>query len=106
MSKPTADPQSSANFPIPNSGDPKDVMTKIAKREEQSRQTWVNIMTARDLRNDLRDCFRREGVNHRENCKEFALAYMAAINEPLTVGGVGPRLKGMKERAARHGSTS
>lgn len=40
-------------------------------------------------------------MNHRENCKEFALAYIAAINEPFVTGGVGPIRKGMQERAAQ-----
>uniref|UniRef100_A0A6U4J2J9 NADH-ubiquinone oxidoreductase 12 kDa subunit n=1 Tax=Hemiselmis andersenii TaxID=464988 RepID=A0A6U4J2J9_HEMAN len=100
MSKNYADPQASANFKIPNSGDPSDPMTTFSKREEENRAGWVKIMKARDIRNQLRDCFRREGVNHVENCREFALAYIQAISEPAHPGGVERIRSGMQERAA------
>mmetsp|Transcript_14548 Transcript_14548/g.37156 ORF Transcript_14548/g.37156 Transcript_14548/m.37156 type:complete len:112 (-) Transcript_14548:9-344(-) len=100
MSKNYADKQASANFKVPNSGDPSDPMTTLSKREEENRAGWVKIMKARDIRNNLRDCFRREGVNHVENCREFALAYIQAIGEPFTAGGVQRIRGGMEERAA------
>ena len=43
---------------------------------------------------------RREGINNLDNCKDFALAYISAISQPFTTGGVGPIRAGMAERAA------
>lgn len=46
----------------------------------------VKVMWARDAREELRQCYRREGVNHLENCKPFVEAYLAAIAEPMFNG--------------------
>jgi hypothetical protein len=34
-------------------------MYKISKKEEANRETWIKIMNARDLRHQLRECYRR-----------------------------------------------
>ena len=113
-------------------------MTKMAKREELNRQSWIKIMNARDIREQLRQCFRRyaepptkifyimytycdkmhfasvhytlpqywfrpgcrEGVNHQENCKEVALAYIDAISKPFVTGGLELRRKKLHDMLA------
>lgn len=42
-------------------------------------QLLVEGATINILRNNLRDCYRKEGVNHFEACSEQAEAYIAAI---------------------------
>eukprot|EP00285_Hemiselmis_virescens_P015347 CAMPEP_0173389684 /NCGR_PEP_ID=MMETSP1356-20130122/13029_1 /TAXON_ID=77927 ORGANISM="Hemiselmis virescens, Strain PCC157" /NCGR_SAMPLE_ID=MMETSP1356 /ASSEMBLY_ACC=CAM_ASM_000847 /LENGTH=124 /DNA_ID=CAMNT_0014346911 /DNA_START=24 /DNA_END=398 /DNA_ORIENTATION=- len=100
MSKNYADPQASANFEIPNSGKKDDPMTNFSRKEKENRQAWISIMRTRDIRHQLRECFRREGVNHVENCREFALAYIEAISQPNTTSGIDPIRKGMEKREA------
>ncbi|KAJ1487893.1 hypothetical protein T484DRAFT_2168275 [Baffinella frigidus] len=48
--------------------------------------TLNQIMWARDAREEVRQCYRREGVNHLDNCKEFVQAYLAAIEVPFFNG--------------------
>jgi hypothetical protein len=42
----------------------------------------------------------REGVNHQENCKEIALAYIDAISKPFVTGGLEARRKRLQEMLA------
>ena len=42
-------------------------------------QTLISIETVKVLRERMSDCYRREGVNHLENCKSFVAEYTKAI---------------------------
>ena len=84
---PACDPQATANFDF-GSGSSKDPVAAATARDNKVKDVWVKIMSAREARNALAQCYRREGVNHQEKCKEFAEAYMAAINEPFYSAGV------------------
>ena len=50
--------------------------------EQEAREQWINVMETRKIREKLRECYRASGVNHREECREFALAYKARIESP------------------------
>ena len=46
----------------------------VAFREahaQADRETWVAIASTRLLREQIRECYMREGVNHLKNCKEY-----------------------------------
>lgn len=53
-----------------------DPLVNINAREQRTKEAWIKIMSAREARNDLRECYRREGVNHLDNCSQFAKAYL------------------------------
>jgi hypothetical protein len=40
--------------------------------EQRARERQVAYETVRLLREDVIECYRREGVNHYENCRDFA----------------------------------
>mmetsp|Transcript_20530 Transcript_20530/g.32119 ORF Transcript_20530/g.32119 Transcript_20530/m.32119 type:complete len:106 (+) Transcript_20530:83-400(+) len=103
---PACDPQATANFDFPASGS-KDPVAAANARENKVKDVWVKIMTAREARNSLAQCYRREGVNHQEKCKDFAEAYMASIKTPFYTAGmkkyVGPeKTAGLAPPAAGH----
>jgi hypothetical protein len=43
-------------------------------------------MEARIVRKKLQDCYRFEGVNHNENCRELAEQYLGMIRENKVSG--------------------
>lgn len=53
----------------------------IKAREEHIRESWVRAMEARIVRTELQKCYRGEGVNHLENCRELAEKYTAMIRD-------------------------
>eukprot|EP00277_Geminigera_cryophila_P043327 CAMPEP_0173081664 /NCGR_PEP_ID=MMETSP1102-20130122/17447_1 /TAXON_ID=49646 /ORGANISM="Geminigera sp., Strain Caron Lab Isolate" /LENGTH=98 /DNA_ID=CAMNT_0013956367 /DNA_START=127 /DNA_END=423 /DNA_ORIENTATION=- len=89
---PQFDPQGAANFSFPATGAKDDPLVNINAREQRTKEAWIKIMSAREARNDLRECYRREGVNHLDNCSQFAKAYLDAINAPFFTGGMSKRL--------------
>ncbi|KAL7573280.1 hypothetical protein ACA910_003425 [Epithemia clementina (nom. ined.)] len=48
--------------------------------EQRARERQVAIETVKILRERLRTCARREGVNGHENCRKEALDYLEVIN--------------------------
>jgi hypothetical protein len=59
-------------------------------------------MEARLVREELKKCYRGEGVNHLQNCKELAERYAAMIRDNAVrlslltwASGVGMRLMGV-----------
>jgi hypothetical protein len=50
-------------------------------------QQFEKVATIKLLRERMTQCYRVEGVNHKEKCKEFAESYMQAIGT-LKQGGV------------------
>ena len=63
--KPTKDPAKSAEL--------------IAQRV---REKQIAIATIKAVRGELRACYNREGVNHREKCKHLATEYLERIRAP------------------------
>lgn len=49
-------------------------------REQRVRERFVAIEEAKMLREKLQACYRREGVNHYQNCRELADAYMKKVH--------------------------
>ena len=48
---------------------------KLKKRDQDVRESWIRTMEARLVRDDLQKCYRVEGVNYLENCKDLAERY-------------------------------
>ena len=44
-------------------------------------QKWIQVETIKILRTRLRDCYRKEGVNHHAKCRPHVEAYLKAIEE-------------------------
>jgi len=64
---------------IPSSHEELTAMLKA--RQEHIRETWIKAMETRLYREELIKCFRGEGSNHGEACKELAERYMKALDE-------------------------
>jgi hypothetical protein len=72
---------SSLNFPLhyPQFGRAKDPVKFLQAVEQRARERQVAYETVRLLRQDVITCFRKEGVNHYENCKEETEKYYKVI---------------------------
>lgn len=57
----------------------KDPVAFFEQREHRVREKYVKMGEAKLLREQLKQCYYREGVNHLQNCKEIAKAYMESI---------------------------
>jgi len=53
----------------------------LKAREEHVRESWIKAMEARIVRGQLQKCYRGEGVNQLQNCKELAERYASMIRE-------------------------
>jgi NADH dehydrogenase (ubiquinone) 1 beta subcomplex subunit 10 len=51
-------------------------------RDTQIRLAWIRVMEMKLVRHKLRRCYKVEGVNHRENCKEVAEKYLSMLKDP------------------------
>mmetsp|Transcript_15602 Transcript_15602/g.29433 ORF Transcript_15602/g.29433 Transcript_15602/m.29433 type:complete len:109 (-) Transcript_15602:168-494(-) len=51
----------------------------LLSAEQRARERQVAYETVRLLRTDVIDCYRKEGVNHYENCKEVTEKYYRVV---------------------------
>ena len=54
---------------------------RIAARDAHVRESWVRAMEARIVRDQLQSCYRAEGVNHYESCRELSEKYTTLLKE-------------------------
>lgn len=54
---------------------------ELKAREEHVRESWIKAMEARIVRGELQKCYRGEGVNQLQNCKELAEKYAGMIRD-------------------------
>jgi len=54
---------------------------RLAARDAHVRESWVRAMEARIVRDQLQSCFRAEGVNHYETCRELSEKYITLLRE-------------------------
>jgi NADH dehydrogenase (ubiquinone) 1 beta subcomplex subunit 10 len=64
--------------------DRSDPAALIEARHQEARDKWVAIMGTRLLREQLRECYMREGVNHLKNCRELAQEYVHRVKDAST----------------------
>jgi len=55
-------------------------------REQKLREDWIKLMEHRLLRDQLKKCYKTEGVNHFQNCKELAEKYLNLLEESKIKG--------------------
>lgn len=56
-----------------------DPVAFMQQREHETRERMIDIEKAKLIREQLRECYRNEGVNHFENCKELVEKYTEAF---------------------------
>lgn len=59
----------------------------LKAREEHVRESWIKAMEARIVRGELQKCYRGEGVNQLQNCKELAEKYAGMIRDNKVSSG-------------------
>ena len=47
------------------------------------REYWVHVEYMKMLKDEVRNCYRREGVNHYENCRDLVHEYYARTKAPM-----------------------
>ena len=47
------------------------------------REYWVHVEYMKLLKDEVRNCYRREGVNHYENCRDLVHEYYARTKAPM-----------------------
>lgn len=57
------------------------LLGRYNEREHHVRESWVKAMEARLVREELKKCYRGEGVNHMQNCKDLAERYALMIRD-------------------------
>ncbi|CAB9511962.1 NADH-ubiquinone oxidoreductase subunit 10 [Seminavis robusta] len=60
-------------------GRAKDPLKYLQATEQRARERQVAIETVKILRKSVIECYRKEGVNHYENCKKEAQDYYDVI---------------------------
>mmetsp|Transcript_21665 Transcript_21665/g.31389 ORF Transcript_21665/g.31389 Transcript_21665/m.31389 type:complete len:104 (+) Transcript_21665:222-533(+) len=60
-------------------GRPADPVKFLQATEQRARERQVAYETVRLLRKDVISCYRKEGVNHYDNCKDVVTAYYNTV---------------------------
>jgi len=60
-------------------GRAQDPVAFLRATEQRARERQIAIETVKLLRKDVIDCYRKEGVNHYDNCKEQCERYYNVI---------------------------
>ncbi|KAL8287423.1 hypothetical protein RQP46_003281 [Phenoliferia psychrophenolica] len=60
----------------PQSALPENFQEVKEARDAQIRESWVGVMEARLVREELQKCWRTEGVNHYEVCHPLTAKYL------------------------------
>jgi len=58
-----------------------ELKARLAARDAHVRESWVRAMEARIVRDQLQSCYRAEGVNHYETCRELSEKYITLLKE-------------------------
>ncbi|ORZ39655.1 hypothetical protein BCR44DRAFT_1412053 [Catenaria anguillulae PL171] len=61
-----------------------DPIAVLEARDQHLRQEWVEVMKTKIIREKLVRCYKREGVNHVDNCTHLVEAYV----DRLKRGGI------------------
>jgi len=62
-------------------GRAKDPVRYLQSIEQRARERQIAIETVRILRKDVIECYRKEGVNHYDNCKDVCERYYEIITK-------------------------
>ena len=56
-----------------------DPVAFVQQREHDTRERMIDVEKAKLIRERVRECYRNEGVNHFENCKDLVEKYTEAF---------------------------
>ncbi|KAI9221302.1 hypothetical protein BC828DRAFT_381369 [Blastocladiella britannica] len=56
-----------------------DPVAVLEARDQHLRAEWVEVLKTRIIREKLVRCYKREGVNHVDNCKHLVTAYVDRV---------------------------
>lgn len=73
-------------------GRAKDPVKYLLAAEQRARERQVAYETVRLLREDVIECYRREGVNHYDNCQDVAQRYYDQVTQKA-MGQLQPKWK-------------
>lgn len=60
-----------------------DIIEITQQRDSHFRKQLENVQEINRKRENLKWCYRREGVNHLQNCRELSLEYISMISAPV-----------------------
>ncbi|CCM04980.1 uncharacterized protein FIBRA_07178 [Fibroporia radiculosa] len=63
-----------------------ELKAKLKEREELIRESWVRAMEAKIVQENITKCYRIEGVNHHEKCKDLVERYAAMLQDNKVKG--------------------
>mmetsp|Transcript_15432 Transcript_15432/g.22697 ORF Transcript_15432/g.22697 Transcript_15432/m.22697 type:complete len:94 (+) Transcript_15432:96-377(+) len=63
--------------------DPDNMFSQANAREQYLREVFIANEIHKMKREELDECYKREGVNHIQNCKKLALELKAMIEDPM-----------------------
>ncbi|KAF9312013.1 hypothetical protein BG003_006741 [Podila horticola] len=66
--------------------DPNDKAAILRSRALAVRESWISAMEGRIVQEELKKCYRSEGVNHYEKCKHLVELYMHSLKEKRVEG--------------------
>ena len=66
------------------------------------KEYWVHVEYMKLLKDEVRNCYRREGVNHYENCRDLVQEYYKRTKAPSVPPPVPPRPTRARARRRRH----
>mmetsp|Transcript_69946 Transcript_69946/g.195644 ORF Transcript_69946/g.195644 Transcript_69946/m.195644 type:complete len:94 (+) Transcript_69946:67-348(+) len=72
---------------IPGQGFPyqaskEDPVKFLQSQEQMARELEIKVQTVKLMQEEIKFCYRKNGVNHYQACKEVTSKYMAYIRDP------------------------
>ncbi|KAJ3396005.1 hypothetical protein HDU92_004308 [Lobulomyces angularis] len=61
--------------------DPYDFAARVKSRDEYYFEQMIRMQETLIIRDKMKWCYRREGVNHLQNCRHLVLQYMDLLKE-------------------------
>ncbi|KAF9366522.1 hypothetical protein BGX34_001511 [Mortierella sp. NVP85] len=66
--------------------DPNDTAAVLRSRALAVRESWIKAMEGRIAQEELKKCFRAEGVNHYQKCRHLVDLYRTSLKEKRVQG--------------------
>ncbi|ETW82851.1 hypothetical protein HETIRDRAFT_450583 [Heterobasidion irregulare TC 32-1] len=63
-----------------------ELQARVATRDAHIRESWIRAMEARIVRDQVQECYRIEGVNHYESCRDLSDKYITLLRENRVKG--------------------
>jgi len=66
----------------PYQPDKADPIGYLRSQEQMAREHEVKVQSLKLLQDEIKLCYRREGTNHYQNCRELAEKYRSIVKDP------------------------